>query len=185
MERAVRDFLDALELKDGGSGAAGETDATPERVARAWADDLLSGYSIDPTAEVTWSEAPEGVGPVLVRSIGFASICVHHLLPFHGRAHVAYLPATRLAGLSKIGRVVDAWSRRLQTQENLTARIVRTLAETLEPRGVIALLEAEHTCMTLRGVRKEQSRMTTVATAGLWADDAGARAEVLQLLRPN
>ena len=92
-----------------------------------------------------------------------ASICVHHLLPFFGTARVAYLPGERLAGLSKLGRVVDAHARRLQTQEHLTAEIVASLQRALEPRGTVVLLEAQHTCMTLRGVRKEQSRMVTTA----------------------
>ena len=123
-----------------------------------------------------------GAGPVLVREISLASVCVHHLLPFFGKAHVAYLPGERQAGLSKLSRVVDAHARRLQTQERLTASVVRTLEEVLEPRGAIAVIEAEHTCMTLRGVRKEQGRMVTVETSGLYETDPAARAEVLELL---
>jgi len=107
---------------------------------------------------------------------------VHHLLPFFGKAHVAYLPEERLAGLSKLGRVVDAHSRRLQTQEHLTRAIVSTFAKVLEPRGVVVVVEAEHTCMTLRGVRKEQSGMITVESAGVYRTDGAARAEVLDLL---
>jgi GTP cyclohydrolase I len=186
MEAGIRAFLEGLELESVDSRFSGdELDATPARVARAWRDDLVSGYALDPAEELTWSDAPDGTGPVLVRNISFASICVHHLLPFHGLAHVAYLPARRQAGLSKIGRVVDAWARRLQTQEHLTARVVGTLQDVLQPRGVMALFEAEHTCMTLRGVRKEQSRMTTVAARGIYEHDAAARGEMLALLRPG
>ena len=152
-------------------------------MARAWVDELVSGYAVDPAEELTWTAAPEDCGPVLVRRIDFSSVCVHHLLPFFGCAHVAYLPATRLAGLSKIGRVVDAHSRRLQTQEHLTSRIVATLDEVLEPRGVVVMLEAEHTCMTRRGVRKERSRMVTLASAGCYETDLAARRELLELLR--
>jgi len=176
LQAAVRAFLEAL----GPSVADEELERTPERVARAWAEDLLAGYAIDPAGEMTWSPVPPGAGPVVVRRIRFASVCVHHLLPFFGYADVAYLPSERLAGLSKLGRVVDAHARRLQTQERLTAAIVATLVDALEPRGTLAVLSAEHTCMTCRGVRKEQSRMLTMASAGVY-DDPPARREILEL----
>jgi GTP cyclohydrolase I len=178
MEAGIRLFLEGL-----GEHVAGEDlRDTPGRVARAWADDLVSGYATDPLAELTWTEAPPGCGPVIVRDLSFASVCVHHLLPFAGRAHVAYLPAARLAGLSKLGRVVDVWSRRLQIQERLTLRIVETLERGLLPRAALVVLEAEHTCMTLRGVRKEGSRLVTYAASGLWKDDGAARREILDRL---
>jgi len=142
----------------------------------------VSGYAEDPAELLTWTASPGGAGIVCVRDISFASICAHHLLPFSGFAQIAYLPGERIAGLSKIGRVVDAHARRLQTQENLTSAIVATLDAVLEPRGVLALLTAEHTCMTLRGVRKEQSAMTTLAGSGLYETDPRARGEVLSLL---
>jgi len=176
LQAAVRAFLEAL-----GPGIDDEELArTPERVARAWADDLLAGYAVDPAGEMTWSPVPPGAGPVVVRRVRFASVCVHHLLPFFGFADVAYLPAERLAGLSKIGRVVDAHARRLQTQERLTAAIVATLVEALEPRGALAVLSAEHTCMTCRGVRKDHSRLLTLASAGVY-DDPVPRREILEL----
>jgi len=179
MEAGIRKFLEGVGQRFPGD----DLEATPERVARAWAEDLLGGYAVDPDAEVSWTQAPEGSGPVLVSKISFASVCVHHLLPFTGFAQVAYLPGERQAGLSKIGRVVDALARRLQTQERLTARIVATLERTLQPRGVLAVLEAEHTCMTLRGVRKEQSRMMTLAAAGLYERDPAAKRELLDLIQ--
>jgi GTP cyclohydrolase I len=178
MAEGIRTFLAGLDERFEGD----DQEKTPARVADAWVEDLVAGYAIDPAGELSWTVAPKGCGPVLVRRISFASICVHHLLPFFGQAYVAYVPAQRLAGLSKIGRVVDAHARRLQTQERLTARIVETIEGALEPRGVVALLEAEHTCMTLRGVRKERSRMTTLASAGCYESDAAARAEILSLL---
>lgn len=184
LESAVRAFLDGLALDPASHRFHGdELERTPDRVARAWCDDLLSGYAIDPLAELTSVAAPASSGLVLVRDVQFASICAHHLLPFFGVAHVAYLPGSRLAGLSKIGRVVDAHARRLQTQEHLAAGIVATLRQGLVPRGALAVLEAAHTCMTLRGVRKEQSRMVTVAATGIYEEDAAARAEILGLLR--
>lgn len=179
MEAGIRLFVEGIGERFPGD----DLDATPDRVARAWLEDLVSGYAIDPEAELTWTAAPAGSGLVLVRDVSFQSVCVHHLLPFSGRAHVAYLPGVRLAGLSKIGRIVDAHARRLQIQERLTQRIVDTMDEVLEPRAVLAVLEAEHTCMTLRGVRKEESRLVTLASAGLWAKDATARRDVLDLLK--
>ncbi len=178
MAEGIRLFVDGI----GERFAGDDLDSTPERVARAWAEDLVSGYGVDPLDELTWTEAPPGAGIVLVRDIRFASVCVHHLLPFAGVAHVAYLPGARLAGLSKLGRVVDAHARRLQIQERLTAEIVATISRALEPRGVLAILEAEHTCMSLRGVRKEGSRLVTAAAAGLYESDAAARREVFELL---
>jgi GTP cyclohydrolase I len=178
MAQGIATFLEGLNRSFDGD----DQPRTPQRVARAWAEDLLSGYAVDPGEVLTWSPAPAGGGPVLVRRIRFSSMCVHHLLPFFGSANIAYLPDERLAGLSKISRVVEAHARRLQTQEHLTASIVRTFDEVLKPRGVLALLEAEHTCMTLRGVRQERSIMVTVAAAGLYEDDAVARSGIVDLL---
>ena len=107
MEQAVRQFLDALN-GDKGAFAGADVEKTPARVAQAWCEDLVRGYSLDPDAQMSWQTVPPGGGPVMVRGISFASICVHHLLPFSGRAQIAYLPGERQAGLSKLGRVVDA-----------------------------------------------------------------------------
>ena len=178
MEAGVRLFLEGI----GERFAGDDLENTPERVARAWVEDLVAGYALDPEAELTYTEAPEACGPVIARDIRFASVCVHHLLPFAGVAHVAYQPAKRLAGLSKLGRLVDAHARRLTVQEHLTRRIVDSLHRVLAPVGALVLLEAEHTCMTLRGVRKEGSRFVTWAAAGAWKDDALARREILDRL---
>lgn len=179
MESGIREFLEGV----GQRFAGDDLEATPARVARAWEEDLLAGYRIDPDGELTWTEVPPGAGLVLVRDVSFASVCVHHLLPFMGVAQVAYLPASRLAGLSKIGRVVEVHARRLQIQERLGALILRTLVKALEPRGALVLLDAEHTCMTLRGARKESSRLTTTAASGIYETDPSARSEVLHLLQ--
>ena len=179
MAAGIAQFLEGI----GGGFDGDDRERTPARVAKAWIEDLVSGYAIDPDRELTFSAAPPACGPVVVRRIDFASVCVHHLLPFFGTAAIAYLPGERLAGLSKLGRVVDAHARRLQTQENLTAQVVATIDRVLQPAGVLALFEAEHTCMTLRGVRKEESRMTPVSAAGRLASDAAARAEVLGLIQ--
>ncbi len=174
----IRLFLEGLGERFEGD----DLDATPERVVRSWAEDLVSGYACDPDRELTWTPAPAGAGLVVVRDVSFASVCVHHLLPFAGVAQVAYLPGARLAGLSKIGRVVEVHSRRLQIQERLTSEILGTLVRRLEPLGALVLLDAEHTCMSLRGVRKEGSRLTTLACAGALDADSTARADVLSLL---
>ncbi len=180
MEEGVRRFLEGI----GERFAGDDLDATPERVARAWADDLLSGYGEDPDRELTWTPAPADTGLVLVSNVRFASVCVHHLLPFFGVAHVAYLPASRLAGLSKLGRVVELHARRLQIQERLTSAVLGTLVRVLEPRGAMIVVDAEHTCMTLRGVRKEGSRLLTVAASGVYESDSAARRDLLGLLAP-
>lgn len=178
MEQGIRTFLEGIGQRFEGD----DLGETPRRVARAWIEDLVSGYGRDPREDLLWTPAPAGAGPVFVRGIRFASVCVHHLLPFTGVAHIAYLPGRRLAGLSKIGRVVETLARRLQIQERLTAEIRDVLTEVLEPRGVLAILDAEHSCMTLRGVRKEGSRLVTLAASGSYESDAALRAEILGLL---
>ena len=180
MEEGIRRFLEGIGERFPGD----DLEATPERVARAWAEDLVSGYGEDPERELTWAPAPPGTGLVLVRNIRFASVCVHHLLPFFGLAHVAYLPASRLAGLSKLGRVVEIHARRLQIQERLTSAILATIGRALEPQGALVVLDAEHTCMTLRGVKKEGSRLLTMAASGVYESDGAARRDLLGLLAP-
>lgn len=177
MESAIRSFLEGVGERFGGD----DLEATPGRVARAWTEDLLAGYAVDADAQLTWTETERQTGPVIVRGVSFSSICVHHLLPFSGFAQIAYLPRGRLAGLSKIGRVVDAHARRLQTQERLSAEILGTLVRVLEPRGALVQLSAEHICMTLRGVRKEQSRMITLVSSDLYESDVALRSEILAL----
>ena len=178
MEAGVRLFLEGMGERFEGD----DLDATPDRVAKAWIEDLVAGYGLDPDSELTWTTAPEGTGLVVVRDIAFTSVCVHHLLPFTGVAHLAYQPRVRLAGLSKLGRVVDIHARRLQIQERLTAEIVETLERGLDPHGAVVVLAAEHACMTLRGVKKAGSSLLTVASSGIYRSDAASRREVLNLL---
>lgn len=181
MQDGIRTFLEGI----GERFEEDDLERTPERVAKAWLDDLVSGYASDAGKEITWTTAKPGGGLVVLRDVRFTSICVHHLLPFTGRAHLAYLPDTRLAGLSKLGRVVDCLSRRLQIQERLTGQIADTIDHSLQPRGTVVALEAEHTCMTLRGVRKEESRLTTLASRGAFRDDPVALHQVLSVLLPG
>ena len=176
MQRAIAEFLRAARVPLSAADAA----RTPERVARAWAEDLIGGYAADPVAELTSESVPGGGGLVVVRGIEFHSTCVHHLLPFYGRAHVAYLPARKLAGLSKIARVVDILARRLQVQERLTDAVVDVLQRALRPAGAACVVEADHMCVACRGIRKSGVKVVTSRVAGRLAR-GGARSEVLQL----
>lgn len=180
MQRAVADFLRAAAVPL----SSAEIARTASRVAQAWSEDLLLGYSRDAGAEMASEEAPAGEGLVVVRDIAFHSMCVHHLLPFFGRAHVAYLPHRRLAGLSKIARVVDTLARRLQVQERLTDGIVRAIETSLRPAGVACLVEAEHMCVACRGIRKPGVRIVTTRFTGRLARGA-RREEALRLLLPE
>lgn len=152
---------------------------TPERVARMY-EELLEGYRIDPIAmvndalfDVEYDEM------VVVRDIEFYSMCEHHMLPFLGRAHVAYIPSSRVIGLSKIPRVVDMFARRLQVQERMTRQIGDFIDELLKPRGVAVVVEALHMCSMIRGVKKHDSRMTTSTMIGAFKTDLALRMEFL------
>lgn len=171
--RAVSDLLDALGVDRSGDGLA----ATPGRVARAYAELLTP----EPFEATTFAN-DEGYDELVVaRAIPFASLCEHHLLPFSGLAYVGYIPDERLFGLSKLARIVDHFSRRLQVQERLTAQVANFIVETLQPKGVGVVLEAEHLCMSLRGVRSGGSRTVTSALKGIVRDDPRTRAEFLAL----
>jgi GTP cyclohydrolase I len=156
---------------------------TPERVARSL-QFLTEGYASDPVAvlrgAVFESDADE---MVVVRDLEFYSLCEHHLLPMYGRCHLAYIPDGRIAGLSKLGRVVDIYSRRLQVQENLTTQIAAAIDQALQPKGVAVVMEAYHLCMMMRGVQKQTSQAVTSCMLGTFKQDARTRGEFLQLIR--
>ena len=174
-ETAAHALLVALGTDMDDPGVAG----TPRRVAAAYAELLTP---IDFVA--TTFPNDEGYDELVVaRDIPFHSLCQHHMLPFFGVAHVAYLPGARIVGLSKLARVVESFSRDLQVQERMTVQVASWLEETLEPRGVGVVLEAEHTCMSLRGVRKPGARTVTSALRGTLRDDARTRSEFLALVR--
>jgi GTP cyclohydrolase I len=156
---------------------------TPRRFAEAMRF-LAGGYeaSVDAVVGNGVFEA-EGSGMVLVRDVEFFSLCEHHLLPFFGRMHVAYLPARRIIGLSKIPRIVDLYARRFQVQERLTEQVADALVQVLAPRGVMVLAEAQHMCMAMRGVQKLHAATATRALRGTFARDRHARQEVLSMLR--
>ena len=172
-ERAVADLLVAL-------GQDPRTDhlaATPARVARSFAEMLTAR----PFTATTFPNDEGYDELVLARDIPFHSLCEHHLLPFTGVAHVAYLPGDRIVGLSKLARIVDHFARGLQVQERLTCQVADWLDDHLDPKGVGVVIEAEHTCMSLRGVQKTGSRTVTSALRGLVRDDHRTRQELLAL----
>jgi GTP cyclohydrolase IA len=174
-EEAARGLLLAL----GADLDAAGLEDTPGRIARAHAE-LLTPIPFNATT------FPNNEGYdelVIVRDIPFQSLCMHHMLPFHGTAHVAYLPGERIIGLSKLGRVVDLFARDLQVQERLTTQVADWIDEALAPRGVGVIIEAEHLCMSLRGVQKAGSRTVTSALRGSIKDDPRTRQEFLSLAR--
>ena len=154
---------------------------TPDRVARMY-EELFSGMS-ESSSEVLDTVFHEDYDEVvLLKDIEFSSVCEHHLMPFTGKAHVAYLPDGKIVGLSKLARAVEHFARRPQVQERLTAQIADLISKTLEPKGVAVVLEATHTCMTMRGVKKPGSVMTTSAMRGLIRENLATRNEVLGLI---
>ena len=155
---------------------------TPERVAKA-AQFLTHGYGLDPDAILRSALFEEDYSQmVLVKDIEVYSMCEHHMLPFFGRAHVAYIPKGRIVGLSKIPRVVDVFARRLQVQERLTLEIRDAVERVLQPEGVAVVIEAQHLCMMMRGAEKQNSSTTTSAMSGAFLEQADTRAEFMRLI---
>ena len=179
IESAVRTILDNVGEDSERDGLVG----TPDRIARMY-DEVLGGYHIDPVKlvngalfDVDYSEM------VLVRDIEYFSMCEHHMLPFYGRAHVAYLPTDQVIGLSKIPRLVEMFARRLQVQERLTHQIAEMLDDILTPRGVAVAIEGQHMCSMMRGVKKEHPVMFTSAFLGEFKEDRELRKEFLHLIK--
>jgi GTP cyclohydrolase I len=177
-EGAVRELLDAIGED---ASRAGLTE-TPRRVAESYAE-LFSGYGIDPVSILEPLPDEHVRGLVMVRDIRVVSLCEHHLLPFIGSAAVAYLPGERFTGLSKLARLIDVLSRRLQVQERLTGEAADALEEALAPRGVFVVVEAEHLCMSMRGARAPGTMTVTIEARGVFENDPAARAELLALAR--
>lgn len=160
-----------------------ELQKTPRRAAQFW-DFVTQGYRVNVDEILRESVCEEKYDQmVLVKDIDFYSICEHHLVPFYGKAHVAYIPAGKMIGLSKIPRLVEAFSRRLQIQERLTDQIARTLQETLGPKGVAIVLDATHLCMRMRGIEKQNSQVTTSAMYGVFREKERTRMEFLDLIK--
>lgn len=179
VEAAVRELLAGIGEDPGREGLRD----TPARVARAYAE-LFAGLYVDP-ADVLSSTFAEGHdGMVIVRDIEMFSECEHHLVPFHGVAHVGYIPnaSGQLTGLSKLARLVDLYARRPQVQERLTGQVADAIEDRLKPRGVIVVIEAEHLCMSMRGIRKPGSKTVTSAVRGQFRESASTRAEAMSLI---
>ena len=178
IEQAVAELLGAI----GEDPARAGLIETPRRVADSFAD-MFAGYGVDPVAVLEPLPDERGTGLIMVRDIQLISTCEHHLLPFAGSAAVAYLPGPegRITGLSKLARVVDVLSRRLQVQERLVREVADAVEAALAPRAVFVLAEAEHMCMSARGARKPGSITVTTDVRGEWSGDAGARAELVAL----
>ena len=177
IEKAVREILSAVGEDLNRDGLKD----TPARVARMYGE-LLAGMHDDPNTHISrvFNENYDEI--VLLRDIPFYSMCEHHLMPFIGSAHVAYLPSGKILGVSKLARIVDCFARRLQTQERLTYQIADCLMSNLKPQGVAVVLEAAHSCMTIRGIKKPGSVMVTSAVRGLFRKDPRSRNEIMSLI---
>jgi GTP cyclohydrolase I len=179
IEKAIRELLEAVGEDPDRDGLV----RTPERVAEMYAE-IFGGLRQDPDGvlEVTFEAGHDEM--VMVRDIPLYSVCEHHMIPFVGKAHVAYIPNSdgRITGLSKLARLVDVYARRPQVQENLTTQIADTIERVLQPRGVLVVIEAEHLCMSMRGVRKPGTTTITSAVHGLFRTDPATRAEAMQLI---
>jgi GTP cyclohydrolase I len=182
IERAVREILIAI----GEDADRDGLQRTPRRVAEMYAE-ICSGLHDDPARHLVVTFEANHDEMVMVRDIPLYSLCEHHLAPFHGHAHVAYIPGDdgRITGLSKLARLVDGFAKRPQVQERLTTQIADAIVEVLQPRGAFVMIEAEHLCMSMRGVRKPGSLTVTSAVRGLFKDNAATRAEVMALLGPS
>jgi len=179
MEKLVRQMLVELGEDPGREGLV----KTPERVARAW-DEITAGYQQKPGEMVRSALfTAEGKEMIVINDIDFFSVCEHHMLPFFGKAHVAYIPGKKIVGLSKIPRVVEAYARRLQVQERMTAQIATCLMENLQPLGVAVVLKAQHLCMMMRGIQKQNSHAVTSEMLGCFKNDPKTRGEFLTLIR--
>ena len=179
IEHAVREILEAI----GEDPARDGLQDTPERVARMYAE-IFTGLHEDPAEHLTVTFESSHDEMVMVRDIPLYSVCEHHLIPFIGKAHVAYIPGTdgRITGLSKIARLVDGYSRRPQVQEQLTVQIATAMETTLEPRGVMVIVEAEHLCMSMRGIQKSGSTTVTSAVRGLFRQNIATREEAMRFV---
>jgi GTP cyclohydrolase IA len=177
IEQAVRAILQAVGEDPDREGLC----ATPQRVARMY-EELFSGLYEDPARHLEVGFTEEYDEMVVLRDVPFYSMCEHHLLPFMGKAHVAYLPRGKVVGVSKMARVVEACARRPQVQERLTSQVADLLMDKLDARGAGVIVEAEHTCMTIRGVRKPGSVMVTSAMRGLFKSNLATRTEAINLL---
>ena len=180
IEHAVREILEAIGEDPDRDGLR----RTPERIAKMYIDEIFTGLRENPAHHLTVTFEADHDEMVMVRDIAVHSVCEHHLVPFAGKAHVAYIPGNdgRITGLSKIARLVDGFAKRPQVQERLTTQIADALVAELKPNGVLVMIEAEHFCMSMRGVKKPGSLTITSAVRGLFKTNAATRAEAMSLI---
>jgi GTP cyclohydrolase IA len=182
MKREVATIVEGLLHYIAPERSLAGTERTPERVAKMY-EELLCGYDASPE-EIMTTFPSEGYDEmVLLTNIPFYSLCEHHMLPFVGKAHVGYVPNGSIVGLSKIPRLLEIYARRLQVQERLTSQVADALTECLDPVGAICIVEAEHFCMTMRGIQRPGTVTTTSALRGVFLEDSKARSEALSLIR--
>lgn len=155
---------------------------TPDRIARMY-EEIFAGMEADGKEELSKVFSVDNSEMVLEKDITFYSMCEHHMLPFYGKAHVAYIPDGKVVGLSKLARAVEVYAKRLQIQERMTGEIADAVMEYLAPKGVMVVVEAEHMCMTMRGVKKPGSKTVSIATRGVFADDEALRNRFFQMLQ--
>lgn len=178
IQRAVRLLLEGIGEDVGREGLA----ETPDRIARMYAE-IFSGMEEDPAVPLSRVFTVESSEMVLEKDIVFYSMCEHHMMPFFGRAHVAYIPNGKVVGLSKLARTVEIYAKRLQIQERMTGQIADAVMKHLAPRGAMVVLEAEHMCMTMRGVKKPGSRTVSIAVRGVFEGNAELQNRFFQMLR--
>ena len=180
IERAILELLSALGEDPSRDGLV----KTPQRVAHMY-EELFAGFGENPADHLEVTFAADHDEMVMVRDIPFASLCEHHLVPFIGRAHVAYIPGNdgRITGLSKLARLVDGYARRLQVQERMTTEIADAIEQALAPKGVLVVVDAEHLCRSMRGVKKSGTSTVTSAVRGLFRNDPATRMEAMQFVR--
>ena len=178
IREAVRLMLEGIGEDPGREGLQD----TPDRIARMY-EEIFSGMEADGKAELSKVFSVDNSEMVLEKDITFYSMCEHHMLPFYGKAHVAYIPDGRVVGLSKLARTVEVYAKRLQIQERMTGEVADAVMEYLAPKGVMVVVEAEHMCMTMRGVKKPGSKTVSIATRGVFADDESLRSRFFQMLQ--
>ncbi len=178
IREAVRLLLEGIGENPAREGLLG----TPDRVARMYTE-IFAGMEEDVTEPLSRVFAVEHNEMVLEKDMGFYSMCEHHMLPFYGKAHIAYIPEGKVLGLSKLARVVEVYARRLQIQEQMTGQIADAIMAHLMPQGVMTVVEAEHMCMTMRGIKKPGSKTITVAARGIFQDNVVLQERVFQMIR--
>ena len=180
LDKIIAGFEELLKIT--GRGIDGGTQESPYRMFKAYLE-LTKGYAENPDIHLTKMFDVDCKDVVIIKDIEFNSLCEHHAMPFFGKVHIAYIPNGKVVGLSKFARLVEGYANRLQVQERLNQQLINAIQDTLNPEGVMVVIEAEHTCMTLRGIKNKGALTTTMATRGLYSVDENKRNEILRLIK--